>query len=326
MAAVAFGLLACQEDRLDTYSGTDNYYFSFANKNGRGQSGTDPWSGSAVDSTSLSIIHADGVARDSVIKIPVTLMGAPVSHVRAITGEGVVDATTTAVPGEDYEVMPSEIPADSMNGFLNVKLINSQRLTDAGADGLKLKVRLTANSDLGTEYTTLNDPAAAADTVRKMNALTFKVIYNNATRMSLLWTSTNLQLSTFKGLFGEWSSAKQALIISLTELGNETTPAAEYWDPPTAEFVWLQRRAGFSMSTTPFENVSAGMLTTAWTYYIYQLCGLPDGVMNTSARTYATLRAVNKALNAYKNSHGGQPMLDENGEEIKLGTTGQTYI
>ncbi len=274
-AAVGFMAFGCEQS-LQTYDSGEtpaNIYFTFANYDGQDNM-------LAVDSTSVSLLKSGVVMADSILEIPVSVMGLPVDYARAIAFRSIAQegVTNEAVEDRDYELLPSEIMADSVRGVVRVKLLSSDALTAQGPLGLKFKLELLPNEHFRTDYKALNDPGVALDSTRKvfnMSALNFKVYFNNDTEFSLLWDAqVNNQRATIVNNFGEFSNEKVALII---ELSGKT-----YQDwYPTPEYVRLKAPAGM------------------WAQYVMQYLAVNNDLLRALKRTLAAAEAAGRPLTYY---------------------------
>lgn len=147
-------LLACSEEEVANYSSSDRIYFN--NK-------------SEPDSVIVNLKAADKpvYVDDTIIRIPVRLLGYSSNVDRAFTAEA-LDAST-AVVGRDFEILPSYILADTNSGTLNVKLKNSDLLK--GGETLALYLMLRPNEFFDTDYS--EDIA----TNKEYNNLYYKIFF-----------------------------------------------------------------------------------------------------------------------------------------------------
>lgn len=180
-------LLACSEEKIADYSSVDRIYFN----------------NSSVDSVLVNLrsIDAPIFLDDTIIGIPVRLMGYFSDVDRAFTAVA-LDSSTAKV-NQDFEIMPSYIPANSNVGSLNIKLKNSDALKNGGT--LALYVKLLPNELFSTDYS--EDIATNKD----YNNLCYRIyFYASLNTPPRIWyvgtnngTNRNYGLGPYLGLFDD---------------------------------------------------------------------------------------------------------------------------
>lgn len=301
---------SCKEDEFKVYDSDTRIYFSWAgadtNKN-------------LEENTMLvyfSRYTIDDKLPDAVtVGVPVTIIGRQAGYDRPIAYEidyerceEFVDAPfTTAKPDEDFEMLPSYIAANESTGYINLKLLNSERLSEAKDKGLNIMIRLLPNEhfaadfDAPTRINKLKDSLEiktideiSGDTtvvykIRRYNSLLGKLNYNNLAHISVLWIPgiKGSMSGMMNGLFGAYSIKKSDFICS--SLGFPL----DFFDPDLE-----------ALNLDPTEYMC--LMTSGKT------SGSPNAMLMMSWQA-----TVKLALNNYKSINGGFP-IDENGNEIKL--------
>ena len=133
-------------------------------------------------------LHPD--EEEGILKIPFKLIGIPVSHNRLI-GVEIVQDSTTAKEGEDFEIIRRELAADSI------------------VDSLQIKVKKTAKLDDGSLYIALHLCGNENFVAAPINGDTYKIVMNNVLVEPTGWP------------FGAYSKIKHQFVIKVTGVGTD---------------------------------------------------------------------------------------------------------
>jgi hypothetical protein len=246
---------SCSNDKLPVYEDVSRIYFSWA---------TALPAYTRSDNQTISLGYDNPVKSDSTIQIPVRLLGRLSDTDRPISAE-VVRSESSAIPGEDIEILPSIIPAKSDSGNLTVRIINSEKLTK---NQVLARIRLTPNEYFHTDMNVFPG---------ELTGLEYNIYFDSMSDMPNLWKDAP-GLTTY---FGKWSKVKENLLCELLGITRD----------------WFMYDA----------NDIA----------IY---GSPSAVLNSRMApdiAFGIIAIVNRYLRDYKETHNGNPLLDENGEEVK---------
>jgi hypothetical protein len=257
---------SCKEDRIDTFDGETNVYFSLKrwgeSQNGRSYSVVDFPVGDSLYSGSWSTIKE---AEDSLIVslaldgtdegfhltlIPVSIAGNIADYDRPL--KYTLGGNTTAVEGEHFQA-EGHIPANKNIGAIAVRLDRANMKDTA----LVIDFILMPNEYFQTNYTTIN--RGFSDTT-KVNLQQFRLYASSFLEKSLVWDS---QLFSFLGTF---SRKKVFLILELTGGGiNELYPEKSAdlnlmiaWGKILKNYLTQQKQQGNTVYEEDGTEMSAG--------------------------------------------------------------------
>jgi len=188
--------ISCNNDKLTTYEDVDRIYFTWA--------GTQPALPNGNAQLTVALGYDVPLKADSTIQVKVNLMG-KVSNVDRPFSAELIPSESSAIQGEDIEILPSVIPALSEKGDLRIKLINdTAKLTKKT---LMARIRLLPNEYFHVDYT-------QAIWQGGRNALEFDIFFDAKTDMPNLWsnTTTGVMLTAY---FGKYSKVKLNLICEV---------------------------------------------------------------------------------------------------------------
>ncbi|GAB6009861.1 hypothetical protein FACS1894179_00610 [Bacteroidia bacterium] len=187
---------SCTHDSLPTYEDVDRIYFAWAR----------PVIPQGSDETKVNLGYDNPVKNDSVIHVEVLLMGRVSDKDRPIAAE-VIKAESSAIQGQDIEILPSVIPAGEVGGFLGIKVKNSGRLETTTLMG---RIRLLPNEYFHVDFTTAyNAPTKSG--------LEYNVYFDAKADMPSLWADpeSGAMLTMY---FGVFSNVKLQLICDVCGL------------------------------------------------------------------------------------------------------------
>lgn len=209
---------ACSYDTLPTYEDVDRVFFKWA---GLANSFKEQMEGSS-DLIKVNLGYDNPVKSDSTILIGVSMMGHVSGQDRPISAE-LLENESTAIAGQDIEILPSFIPAGKVEGQLAVRVKNSEKLSNTT---LTAKIRLVPNEYFHTDYTLAYTPTGSLS--KEKTGLEYNILFDAKIEMPSLWADlgAGLMLTTY---FGTYSNVKLQVICDVCGL----TAAYFMHDPNT---------------------------------------------------------------------------------------------
>ncbi|MDR0893395.1 MAG: DUF4843 domain-containing protein [Mediterranea sp.] len=263
---LALGVSSCSHEDLPTYDDVNRVYFKYAGyPTGNLNSDTFRY---GVDNMTVNMGYDIPVKPDSIISIPVLLMG----HTAPVAREMKVDLIpeeSSAVLGEDLEIMPSYIGADTIAGYVNLKIKSSPKSYQGT---LLARIRLVPNENFYTDYVIVQADGASK------NAVVFNVYFTSTSEAPEFWVDPNTTLQ-MKQLFGPYGDKKMWAIQQACGIDRNYFNKAPY--------------------ATALEAFNARFPTT-----------------QASA---GTIMQINRFLQRWKQEHNGEPLREDNGDEVKMG-------
>lgn len=219
-----YALTACQKEALKTWSGTNDIYF---------ENSVVPDAGKRLtDSLNILFIFAPPGTTDSILKIPVKTMGAPVDHDRRFL---VGTSQSTAVAGKHYDALPDSFIMRA-NRIVDTIRVRLRRTPDMVTDTVSLILQLRPN-----DYFTTNMARVSVGNNTYLNSTTFRVRMTDVLSKPNLW---------FSAVFGDFSRKKFLLVCQLTgydpyKLANEVPIVDTYYlGKVTQRYLDEQAKAG----------------------------------------------------------------------------------
>lgn len=211
-----FSFTACQEDSIDTFSGDDNIYYTWA-MNGS------PYSfGEKVDSTAVSFAYTLSDVTDSIFRIPIGIQGKISEQDRKVSVR--IMEESTAIAGTHFSI-PTDIviPAKSLFGTIPVTLF---RAADMKTDVFSIKLQLQANENFSTEIWGDIDTGNNSD--RKLSYKDFELTVSDIFTVPAAWNKLQLWLGPF--------SVKKLLLLA--EVNEMPIPNFEVFPSYGDMIVW----------------------------------------------------------------------------------------
>ncbi|MDR1516539.1 MAG: DUF4843 domain-containing protein [Dysgonamonadaceae bacterium] len=270
VSLIALLATSCEHDTLPTYSDVDRIYFEYAAWETPGSHGYDSKN---PDQRKISFGYDKVTKTDSITKIKVQVMGNVASNDRPITAK-VILSESTAVEGEDFEILPSVVPANELIGTLNIKLKNTEKIQ---TNTLTVKIMLTPNEYFHVDYTYV-----LADKNR-FSGTEFKINFDAKKDKPSLWAASDdgkISPPNLNNYFGPFSNVKLDVLCSALGYSRD----------------WFEYDAETENPKTVFNS------------------RIPSSQFG-----FGLLIQVNHYLKRWKDEHDGQPLLDENGVEVKMG-------
>ncbi|MBC9911647.1 DUF4843 domain-containing protein [Chitinophaga varians] len=217
-------LFACQKDALPTWSGTNDIYFE--------NSVVMDAASRQTDSLKVLFIFAPQGTKDSVLKIAVKTMGAPVAYDRTFK---VSTDQSTAVPGKHYDALPDSfvMRANRVVDTIRLRLV---RTPDMLTDTVSLVLQLKPNHHFTTNMTRV-----AIGNNTYLSTTTLRIRMTDVLSQPDLW---------YFAVFGKFSRKKFLLVCALTgydpaKLANESIIADTYYlGKVTQRYLDEQAKAG----------------------------------------------------------------------------------
>lgn len=184
------GVTSCDKDEIETYSSTDNIYFSAAVFPVIVQDG----SFKTIDSTGFSFGYDNASIVSRTIKIPIRVQGRTSASDRMVRIS--VDPLSTAVVGTDFELPPTfMIRAGQVIDTLSVKVLRTGAIK---AKALTMVLNLEEN-----EFFTTKMKSKVINTLTKktLSFTRFKVSFDDILGQPIGWSISNYGVFTTKKLF-----------------------------------------------------------------------------------------------------------------------------
>lgn len=210
LAVLFFG--SCKEDKLMMHDGSSNIYFrhkkwtasagaqgiytTTINYNGAAYTVTTPGvTMEARDSMEFSFARIDKTIESAITFMPVTVVGEVANVDRKFSYK--VLETSTAVKGEDYEILDAFIPANKIHGGIVVEIFK-KNVKSEGAYRY-LDVELIPNENFTVQYDSIT--RSAVKTTEKVSTLTFRLSLNSSLTAPQYWSAYEIgYFSTKKAL------------------------------------------------------------------------------------------------------------------------------
>lgn len=148
---------------------------------------------------------------DSIVLVPLTIMGAPVNYnrpvnvvVQAYPEDIATNKYITAVEGVHYEILEAVVPADSVRGYIKVRTMRATKQKDKEPAILHLSLR--PNENFGTEFDSIMNNTTERFT---WSVLDFHLIISDVLTMPKIWE----EVYTINR-WGKYTPAKYTLICS----------------------------------------------------------------------------------------------------------------
>lgn len=254
-------IASCSYESVPTYKDVDRIFFKYAGERIESD---------VVDKLNINLGYDKPLKDDSIIAIPVKLMG-NISEVNREVKVKLIAEESTAIEGEDIEILTSYLPAGEIVGSVFVKLKRTESVTTST---LLARICLVSNESFYTDY-----PTSYSDPRGDRNGLVFSIYFTALADKPSLWIAEGSKVIMERS-FGDYSNEKINLICEV---------------------------CGFTrdyFNIDPADNDPSGRVTADKRF--------------PSAISFGVISQVNRYLKAYKDSHGGQPKLDEFGNEIKM--------
>lgn len=327
IAVVALAAAGCQDEltKYDTGKKGD-IYFEYAGI-----------TASTQDSMFTAVLQYGQRLPEKVIEIPVSVMGKVVDYEREMAVASVLrtDLDNIAIPGTDYVIERSVVPAGSVKGTVRIKLLRTSKLDAAGEKGLHLEVFLLPNDNFDTDYFAVSSSALLNPTSEapmkgespakyySMDARKYKVNYNNASESSILWNATATSATAAKYMIQYYGSEATVNAEWIKVFSEHSGLPLEYWYPDPGENDYYMKVR--EVCTAYQDNVLVDFTDTAkypissvWGYYVQAVM---TGMVNGN---FAPLRSINRYLKRYEEENGHK-LTDSNGAVIELPTGSQVY-
>lgn len=186
------GMASCGDHELHTYDDVARIYFKYADTSSFGESD---------DQTTINMGYDVPLKDDSLIRIPIKLMGR-MSDVDRDVKAVVLAEESTAVEGEDIEIVSASLPADSIYGNVTVRLKRTENIAKAT---LYARICLRSNDNFHTDYSTSKKDGSIR------NGLIYTVFFTALAEKPSLWAAS-ASSARLKSVFGDYSNTKMNAI------------------------------------------------------------------------------------------------------------------
>jgi hypothetical protein len=259
LVLATLAIVSCKQEQLPLYEDVNRVYFYWA---------VAPLSTDQVNYKMVSLGYDIPMKADSTIAVRVRTMGRLSDVDREVKAE-VIAAESTAKVGEDIEIVGGKVAAGARDGYVYVKIKNTEKLL---TNTLRARIRLVPNENFHVDW---NGSSAVGNNT---SGIEYYLVFDAITDMPNLWKDAPMMNS----YFGPWSRVKETIIYEA--LGFDRSFFT--YDPSTENAVDV-------LSARIPNFLSMSMVAT-----------------------------VNRWLRDYKDAHDGQPLLDENGVEVKTAIGG----
>ncbi len=198
------GFAACSDDDLMTYEDVSRIYFAYADSDGKNEE-------ASADSRVVNMGYDIPLKEDSIIRIPIKMMGRTAETVREVKAM-LISEESTAVEGKDIEIVSASLEANSVVGNVVVKLNRTEQVEKKM---LMARIRLASNEHFHTDYS-----ESRYDKDGNRNGLIFTLYFTALADKPSLWAaSTSSQM--LQSYFGTYSNAKMTLLYEACGLTRE---------------------------------------------------------------------------------------------------------
>lgn len=198
LAVLPLLFAACSEEKVDLFSSVDRVYFVQDDK----ESGSNKFQDDSIYINLKKYGETIEYVDDSLISIPIRILGLvsdvdrPVSVIQANTNIA-YDLTkklwekTMATEGSDYVIENAYIPANATDGYVKVRLKNSEALKST-ADTIVAALYIADNEYFLADYSTLNGLTTTEDKDKTQDNLLYRIFfYSNLNEAPRMWYYTS---------------------------------------------------------------------------------------------------------------------------------------
>jgi hypothetical protein len=251
-ALLVASVVSCKQEKMPEYNDVDRVYFYWAT------------STTEKNNREVSFGYDAEPKTDSTIAVRVHIMGRVSDVDRPVSAE-VIASESTAKVGEDIEIVGGKVLAGADDGYIYVKMKNTEKLK---TNTLYARLRLVPNEYFHADW---NQNGSSGNT----SGIEYYVSFDAKTDMPNLWKDAPVMTLNF---WGPWSRVKEMTIYEVLGFDREFFT----YDPATENAVEVLKAR------------------------------IPDGL------ALGLIATVNRYLRSYKEANDGNPLLDENGVEVKM--------
>lgn len=228
---LVIGWASCADEDLMTYEDVPRIYFKYADSSDFND---------REDRITVNMGYDRPLKDDSIIKIPIKLMGR-VAKVDRVVKAVLMPEESTATEGEDIEIVSAYLPADTIYGFVEVKL---KRTETVDKEMLFARIRLASNENFHTDYSiSINDKG------NDRNGLIYNIYFTALAEKPSLWAAS-YSSKTLESAFGSYSNAKMNAIYEACGVTREFFEIDPADNDPTGQATYskrFQREVTFGM-------------------------------------------------------------------------------
>ncbi|MCR8669015.1 DUF4843 domain-containing protein [Aestuariibaculum sp. M13] len=191
-------LVACAKDELQEFDTlVSNVYFEWAKEGRENYTQT-------LDSLDFSFVQFDQSVTDTIINVPVKILGYTSKMDRTVNIK-ILSDKTTAEEGVNF-TMPTSVvlPADSVRAYIPVTLFRDASLRE---EIKSVSFKLLPNQYFGTDIYTTEE---YHNVDRPLSFTEFEITFSDILTKPSYW------VSIYDNYLGEWSSRKIYLLVELT--------------------------------------------------------------------------------------------------------------
>lgn len=228
---LGIGWASCADEDLMTYEDVPRIYFKYADTSDFGD---------RDDQITVNMGYDRPLKDDSIIRIPIKLMGRVAKEDRAVKAV-LMSEESTATEGKDIEILSACLPADSIFGFVEVRL---NRTETVDKEMLFARIRLASNENFHTDYSTsINDKG------NDRNGLIYNIYFTALAEKPSLWAASYSSM-TLESIFGSYSNTKMNVIYEACGVTREFFEIDPDDNDPTGNATYtkrFQREVSFGM-------------------------------------------------------------------------------
>lgn len=221
---LVIGWASCADEDLMTYEDVPRIYFKYADE---------PVSGFGEKDNQITVNmgYDRPLKDDSIIKIPIKLMGRVAKVDRAVKAV-LMSEESTAIEGKDIEIVSAYLPADTIFGVVEVKL---NRTETVDKEMLFARIRLASNENFHTDYSKSNyDPG------NDRNGLIYNIYFTALAEKPSLWAASYSSM-TLESTFGSYSNAKMNVIYEACGVTRDYFEIDPEDNDPTGQATFTKR-------------------------------------------------------------------------------------
>ncbi len=184
---IATNISSCDHEEIPVYEDVDRIYFRYADETSSPEN---------EDNTTINMGYDIPLKDDSTISVPIKLMGR-ISNIDRTVNVELMKDESTAIEGEDIEIISANLPANSIYGEVKMKIY---RTTNIDAETRLARIRLISNENFHTDYSTVSSNSGK-------NGLIYNVYFTANADKPSLWTAS-MSSMMLEAYFGEYSNEK----------------------------------------------------------------------------------------------------------------------
>lgn len=219
---LCIGGASCADEDLMTYEDVSRIYFKYADTSVFGEKD---------DQITVNMGYDRPLKNDSIIKIPIKLMGR-VSETDRTVKAVMIPEESTAIEGKDIEILSACLPANSIYGDVEVRL---NRTETVDKEMLFARIRLASNENFHTDYS-----ISKQDNGNNGNGLVYSIYFTALAEKPSLWAAS-YSSKTLESTFGTYSNVKMNVIYEACGVTREYFEIDPEDNDPTGNVTFTKR-------------------------------------------------------------------------------------